>query len=79
MRAHELIDAVSQVGPARAFTLQQGSPFPRFGDGNDGGKQVELVHRNWSSDSLSGIGERKAQSRGKNSQRIFPDARSDGS
>jgi hypothetical protein len=44
VRAHELIDAVSQVGPARAFTLQQGSPFPRFGDGNDGGKQVELVH-----------------------------------
>ncbi len=26
------------------LTLQQGSPFPRFGDGNDGGKQVELVH-----------------------------------
>ena len=25
--------------------LQQGSPVPRFGDGNDGGKQVELVHR----------------------------------
>ena len=45
MRAHELIDSVSQVGPARAFPLQQGSTLRWFGDGNDGGKQVELVHR----------------------------------
>jgi hypothetical protein len=45
MGLEQLVEALPPVWLAGAVLIEQGSPLPWIGNGDGGGKQVELVHR----------------------------------